>query len=116
MLVLCSLTCCSVHTLLLFCSRHSLTAEQYTAFFDSVVIHTRRMVDPHKQIKFVGLALQNHDEWSYYEYFLDPKNHDPEAGVPDFISFHFYAIPSDTHNITTYGWFSMHIAAADTPL
>jgi hypothetical protein len=44
-------------------------------------------------LKFVGLALAMTTKPEYFEYFLDHKNH--KAGIPvDFISYHFYAIPT----------------------
>ena len=44
-------------------------------------------------MKFVALALANPSGGSrYFEYFLDPRNHQP--GIPlDMISYHFYAVP-----------------------
>lgn len=54
-------------------------------------------------IKFVGLALQYHNEWSWYEYFLDAKNHDLEGAKHlDAISFHFYAIPAQNTSETDW--------------
>lgn len=43
----------------------------------------------------------NHFEFDYFEYFLDPNNHQP--GVPiDMATFHFYASTSQRANITSY--------------
>jgi hypothetical protein len=70
---------------------HHMDAETYTRLYDQVVIAMKK-VQP--GIKFVGLALAIPVEPHYFEYFLDPKNHKPEAPV-DFISYHFYANPAD---------------------
>jgi hypothetical protein len=69
---------------------HKTTPEQYTARYDAIAGALHKL-DP--QMKFVALALMSpsHDA-SYFEYFLNPKNHKP--GVPlDMISYHFYASP-----------------------
>lgn len=70
---------------------HNTTPEQYTKRYDAIVsaIH---QVSP--ETKFMGLALaEAGGNPRYYEYFLNPKNHQP--GIPlDFISFHFYASPA----------------------
>lgn len=70
-------------------AEHHTTPQQYTERYDAVVqaIHA---VSP--QTKFVGLALAFPKNLSYFQYFLDHKNHKP--GVPlDMISYHFYASP-----------------------
>jgi hypothetical protein len=56
---------------------HSNTPETYTRIYDAVVTAIRKVAP---NTKFVGLALAdpNHPEW--FEYFLDPKHHQP--GVP----------------------------------
>jgi hypothetical protein len=75
-------------------SEHQTTPEQYTERYDAIVkaIH---QVSP--DTRFVGLALASSDKFEYYEYFLDPKHHQP--GVPlDMISYHFYASPPDGTN------------------
>ena len=62
----------------------------------TAVVESIRRVAP--QTKFVGLALaqpSTHPE--QFEYFLNPKNHKP--GIPlDFISYHFYAVPTGDQN------------------
>ena len=70
-------------------AEHHMTPQQYTARYDAVVqaIHA---VSP--ETKFVGLAVAKARRLAYYQYFLDPKNHQP--GIPlDMISYHFYASP-----------------------
>ncbi len=72
---------------------HEMSPEYYTAIYDAIVTQVRKVAPG---VKFVGMALDpsgplNHPE--YFEYFLDPKHHEP--GIPlDVISYHFYAIPS----------------------
>ena len=67
---------------------HKMTPAQYAARYDAVVSAMRR-VDP--QMKFVGMSLAYpHRSPEFFEYFLNPKNHQP--GIPlDLISYHFYA-------------------------
>jgi hypothetical protein len=82
---------------------HHTTPQQYTERYDAIVsaIH---QVSP--QTKFVGLALAMADRPDMYEYFLNHANHKP--GVPlDFISYHFYASPTDGHdpNVWQYSFF-----------
>ena len=76
---------------------HKMTPETYTKIYDAVVESIRRVAP---QTKFVGLALaqpSSHPE--QFEYFLNPRNHKP--GIPlDFISYHFYAVPTGDQNPT----------------
>jgi hypothetical protein len=80
-------------------SEHNMTPEQYTARYDAIVsaIHE---VSP--ETKFVGLALAMPSQSpSYFEYFLDHKNHRP--GIPlDMISYHFYASPVREQTIDSW--------------
>jgi hypothetical protein len=70
---------------------HNTSAKSYTQIYDATVAALRR-VQP--QIKFVGMALATPgDNPAFFDYFLNHKNHKP--GIPlDFISFHFYAVPT----------------------
>src|ERR1700733_4107015 len=69
---------------------HHIDAETYTQLYDKVVTAMKK-VQP--GMKFVGLALAKTTNPHYFEYFLDHKNH--VSGVPlDYISYHFYAIPT----------------------
>jgi hypothetical protein len=80
-------------------SEHSTTPEQYNQRYDAIVDGIRK-VSP--QTRFVGLALARAGgDPRYYEYFLNPKNHNP--GIPlDYISFHFYATPAPDEGLD--GW------------
>ena len=77
-------------------SEHHTTPESYTRIYDAVAEAIHR-VQP--QTKFVGLALGGpSDDAEFFEYFLNHKNHKP--GIPlDFISYHFYAVPSSDENL-----------------
>ena len=74
---------------------HHMSPETYTRVYDAVVTAMRR-VQP--ATKFVGMALaEPSDNPAFFEYFLNHKNHQP--GVPlDFISYHFYAVPTADQN------------------
>jgi hypothetical protein len=75
-------------------SEHSTTPQQYTERYDAIVSAIHK-VSP--DTRFVGLAMAYADRLNYYEYFLDPKNHQP--GIPlDMISYHFYADPGQGTN------------------
>jgi len=78
---------------------HKTTAEQYTARYDAIVSAIHK-VSPNT--KFMGMALAMPSLVPhYFEYFLDPKNHQP--GIPlDYISYHFYASPGTGQNLDTW--------------
>ena len=83
---------------------HHISPENYTKLYDEVVLATKK-VQPN--MKFVGLALAMETDPQYFEYFLDHKNHKP--GVPlDFISYHFYAVPSidETPEVEQFTYFA----------
>ncbi len=69
---------------------HESTPEQYVERYDAIVEAVRKVAP---QMKFVGPALSDAPRGArMFEYFLDPKNHQP--GIPlDYISFHVYAAP-----------------------
>eukprot|EP00475_Leptophrys_vorax_P017288 TRINITY_DN2393_c0_g1_i1.p1 TRINITY_DN2393_c0_g1~~TRINITY_DN2393_c0_g1_i1.p1 ORF type:complete len:591 (+),score=169.78 TRINITY_DN2393_c0_g1_i1:3-1775(+) len=80
---------------------HSHTPESYTLKYDAVVQGIRKHADPTHQIQFVGMALMNHHEWNWYEYFLNHSNH--AEGIPlDWISYHFYGLPSSRTDIAQF--------------
>jgi hypothetical protein len=69
---------------------HKISPRVYTKIYDAVVKELKK-ISP--ETKFVGIsvALVGDPEW--FEYFLNPANHDP--GVPlEGISYHFYGRPS----------------------
>ncbi len=83
---------------------HNMTPEQYTIIYDAIVTAIHK-VSP--ETKFMGMALAAPSAApKFFEYFLNPKNHKP--GVPlDYISYHYYAIPSvhSTINEWQYSFF-----------
>ncbi len=80
---------------------HHMSPETYTHLYDAVVAAMRK-VDPN--LKFVGMALAMPSQRpDFFEYFLNPKNHQP--GIPlDFISYHFYAIPTPDQSPEIQGY------------
>src|SRR5256886_2810574 len=67
------------------------TPEIYTKFYD-VVVTAMHKASPDTKFVALGLAMPSLKP-EFFEYFLNPKNHKP--GIPlDYISYHFYAIPT----------------------
>jgi hypothetical protein len=84
---------------------HNLSAETYTRIYDTIVEAIHK-IDP--QIKFVGISLANPGRYpEFFEYFLDRNNH--KSNIPlDYISYHFYAIPTtdQSPDIQQYTFFT----------
>ena len=83
---------------------HHISPETYTKLYDEVVL-AMKTVRP--DMKFVALALAMPTDPHYFEYFLDHKNH--KQGVTlDFISYHFYAVPSidETPEVEQFTYFA----------
>ena len=84
---------------------HDMTPEQYTERYDAVVTAIRKVAP---RVMFVGLALAAPgSNPRMFEYFLNPKNHQP--GIPlDMISYHFYAAPAadETPEVQQYTYFA----------
>jgi hypothetical protein len=82
-----------------------MTPEQYTERYDAVVTAIRKVAP---RVMFVGLALAAPgSNPRMFEYFLNPKNHQP--GIPlDMISYHFYAAPAadETPEVQQYTYFA----------
>ena len=77
-------------------SEHTTTAEKYTERYDAVAQAVAKVAPG---AKFVGLALEAPaDNPGMFEYFLDPRNHRPCIPL-DYISFHFYTVPSRDQGI-----------------
>jgi len=83
---------------------HHISPETYTQLYDEVVLAIKK-VQP--DTKFVGLALAMPTDPHYFEYFLDHKNHQPAVPL-DFISYHFYAVPSidETREVEQFTYFA----------
>jgi len=92
---------------------HQISPEMYTRLYDGVVEAVRR-VQP--DTKFVGMALATPSlSPAFFEYFLDHKNHKP--GIPlDFISYHFYAVPTmdQSPEVQQYTFFTQADAFLNT--
>ncbi|RCH55211.1 glycosyl hydrolase family 39 [Mucilaginibacter hurinus] len=66
---------------------HHIKPQLYTRLYDSIVTALRKLSP---ETKFVGMSSVDYKNPTFFEYFLNPKNHKP--GVPiDMISYHFYA-------------------------
>lgn len=77
---------------------HKPTAEEYTRQYDAVVNEVRK-VSP--KTKFVGISLAHVNKPEFFEYFLNPANH--QAGIPlDMISYHFYSVAEEQQEIDSY--------------
>jgi hypothetical protein len=82
---------------------HANTPQRYTRIYDAVVGAIRKVAP---ETKFVGLALAFPDRPEWFEYFLNPANH--QAGIPlDMISYHFYAggSPEQGAHVMQYTFF-----------
>lgn len=78
---------------------HATSPQTYTRIYDAVVTALKK-VSP--ETKFVALGLGSENNPAYFEYFLNPANHQP--GVPlEGISYHFYGTPSGA-NQTIDNW------------
>jgi hypothetical protein len=73
---------------------HNISPRIYTKMYDAIVSKLKKLSP---DTKFVGLSLSRVRNPEYFEYFLNPKNHQP--GIPlDGISYHHYSQPSWTWN------------------
>jgi len=71
---------------------HNIGPELYTKIYDNIVTALKK-ISP--ETKFIGLALANINNPAWFEYFLNPENHQP--GVPlEGISYHFYGLPDNS--------------------
>lgn len=77
---------------------HNTAPEDYTKRYDAIVKAIRE-VSP--ETKFIGMATPVYWEPRFFEYFLNPDNHEP--GIPiDMISYHFYAGGTPGQTIEDY--------------
>ena len=85
-------------------AEHSLSPQFYTQLYDAIV---KAIQEVSPTTEFVGLALSNAalanpGVLDYFNYFLDPANHQP--GTPlDWISYHIYVEPGASDTPQTYG-------------
>jgi hypothetical protein len=87
---------------------HNTTAEDYVKRYDAIVEGIR---SASLDTKFIGMALgEPGNDLDFIEYFLDPSHHQP--GIPlDYISYHFYAVPTAQQTIAD--WPSTFFQQAD---
>jgi len=77
---------------------HSTTPEAYTKRYDAIVTAIHK-VSPNTRFVGMGLAYETRPDW--YEYFLNPANHQP--GVPlDMISYHCYTSANPDQKLEDY--------------
>lgn len=69
---------------------HNLSPRMYTKIYDAVVGRLKQ-ISP--RTKFIGISVAFNSNPEWFEYFLNPKNH--QKGIPlDGISYHHYSTPS----------------------
>jgi hypothetical protein len=47
--------------------------------YDAIVQNIRNRVDPNHTVQFIGLSLEGHNEWDYWNGFLNSSNHHPDV-------------------------------------
>lgn len=78
---------------------HNISPQLYTRMYDAIVMELKK-ISPDTKFIGISVAYESNPEW--FEYFLNPANHQP--GVPlDGISYHFYGTPSGKEQ-TIDGW------------
>ena len=78
---------------------HNTTPQSYTKMYDAIVLALKE-VSP--ETKFIGLSLAYETNPEWFEYFLNPANHEPGVTLEG-ISYHFYGNPdNNTQPISTY--------------
>jgi hypothetical protein len=84
---------------------HQTSPELYTAIYDSVAAAMLK-VQPNTKFVAAALAFPSRNP-HFFEYFLDHKNHQPAIPL-DFISHHFYAVPTpdQTDDVQQYTFFA----------
>ena len=78
---------------------HNMSPQLYTKMYDAIV-RALKKVSP--QTKFIGMsvAFEKNPEW--FEYFLNPSNHDSDIPLEG-ISYHFYGTPDfDGQDLSCY--------------
>ncbi|ANH83760.1 glycosyl hydrolase family 39 [Niabella ginsenosidivorans] len=69
---------------------HHISPELYTRIYDKIVSALKKIAP---DTRFIGLSLAHVSNPAYFEYFLNPANH--QYGViPEGISYHHYSTPS----------------------
>ncbi|HEY4110384.1 glycosyl hydrolase family 39 [Puia sp.] len=69
---------------------HHITPQLYTRLYDAIVTEIHKVAP---EIRFTGISVAYETNPEWFEYFLNPANHQP--GIPlDAISYHFYGRPT----------------------
>ena len=68
---------------------HLMSPQLYTSVYDAIVLALKK-ISP--QTKFIGMSLDQEKNPEWFEYFLNPLNHDPKVPLEG-ISYHFYGTP-----------------------
>ena len=78
---------------------HHITPQLYTRIYDNIVIALKK-ISP--DTKFIGMSLAFEKDPEWFEYFLNPENHQPGVELEG-ISYHFYGSPDNNKQpISTY--------------
>lgn len=86
-------------------AEHSLSWRDYNRMYDAIVRAIRSAVDPHHRIQFFGMSLEGHEEWEWWEGFLNLENHAPDAQdavTNGYASFHWYGHAGSRTNVSTF--------------
>lgn len=86
-------------------AEHRLTWREYVRLYDAIVRAIRIAVDPHHRIEFFGMSLEGHDEWDWWEGFLNLENHAPDAQdavANGYSSFHWYGQAGSRTNTSQF--------------
>ncbi len=78
---------------------HKMSPETYTQIYDAIVEPVHKVLP---SAQFVGMSLaEPSNSPRFFEYFLNPAHHKP--GIPlDWISYHFYAVPTPGQTISEW--------------
>ena len=69
-------------------SEHRNSVQSYTVLYDQMVAGMRRRAPKGTAgMKWMGLALAEHNEWGWWQYFLNATHHAPGTPI-DYASFH----------------------------
>ncbi len=82
-------------------SEHLFTPQAYTLFYDTV---TAALSAVQPGLRYVGMALETHRNWAWWDYFLNASNHRVGAQL-DYASFHFYSHSTSRTDPSNYEQF-----------
>ena len=86
-------------------SEHRHTPDSYTAMYDSMTAGMARQAPgpASQRLRFAGMALEGHNEWEWWNFFLNASNHAKSAPTPAMATFHFYAQPPSRSEPAEWG-------------